>query len=198
MAGVGLLVFRNWVCGIISGEICVHLPTHLRTWDPGCRNLEPRSKVNFYACWGGSAPPELPLPVSLWPPPSGMDLQPDMPQTGLFQERATFRPSKVLPPCTSYSRNEVQERKRGAVEHVFIHRIDAVLVGIVSSAGDAIFAKFYRKCLKQSKLHILRYRTCHSFQDALFSRSANDGTARRQGLGSPHKGYLNISRQPFA
>ena len=67
----------------------------------------------------------------------------------------------------------------GCTARIYAQNFDAVLVVIVISAGDAIFAKFYQKCLKHTKLHILSYRTCHIFQDALFLRSANDGTPRR-------------------
>ena len=43
----------------------------------------------------------------------------------------------------------------GCTARLFAQNFDAVLVVIVISAGDAIFAKFYQKSLKQTKLDIL-------------------------------------------
>ena len=47
----------------------------------------------------------------------------------------------------------------GCTAHLFAQNFDAVLVVIVISAGDAIFAKFHKKLSKRVKLHILRVQT---------------------------------------
>ena len=56
----------------------------------------------------------------------------------------------------------------GGTAPIYAQNFDAVLVVIVISAGDAIFAKFHEKLVKRSKLHILTYRTCRFFQDTRF------------------------------
>ena len=43
----------------------------------------------------------------------------------------------------------------GCTARIYAQNFDAVLVVIVISAGDAIFAKFYKKRPKHTKLHIL-------------------------------------------
>ena len=56
----------------------------------------------------------------------------------------------------------------GAVKHVFLQKNSgAVFVVIVISAGDAIFAKFYKKCLKHVKLHICSFLVCCFFQESV-------------------------------
>ena len=67
--------------------------------------------------------------------------------------RLTFRPRFYN--SSSCSRNEVQKKMGGCPARIYVQNFDAVLVVIVISAGDAIFAKFYQKCLKHTKLHIL-------------------------------------------
>ena len=47
----------------------------------------------------------------------------------------------------------------GCTAHLFAQNFDAVLVVIVISAGDAIFAKFHNKLLKCVKLLILTIQT---------------------------------------
>ena len=42
---------------------------------------------------------------------------------------------------------------------LFVQSFDAVLVVIVISAGDAIFAKFHKKWLKHVNIYISRYTT---------------------------------------
>ena len=52
---------------------------------------------------------------------------------------------------------EMRFRKQmgGCAARIYAQNFDAVLVVIVISAGDAIFAKFYQKCKKHTKLHTL-------------------------------------------
>ena len=45
----------------------------------------------------------------------------------------------------------------GCTARLFVQNFDAVLVVIVISAGDAIFAKFFKKYIKHEKLHISKY-----------------------------------------
>ena len=51
---------------------------------------------------------------------------------------------------------------RGCEARLFAQNFDAVLVVIVVSAGDAIFAKFHKPILKHIKLHISRHMGCCS------------------------------------
>ena len=56
----------------------------------------------------------------------------------------------------------------GCKARLFAQNFDAVLVVIVISAGDAIFAKFYNKLLKLVKVHISTYMVWCLFQEAFF------------------------------
>ena len=71
----------------------------------------------------------------------------------------------------------------GCKARLFAQNFDAVLVVIVISPGDAIFAKLHRKCLEHLKQHISRYMVCCFFQDALFLRSAVDSEGPGPGPG---------------
>ena len=56
----------------------------------------------------------------------------------------------------------------GCKARLFVQNFGAVLVVIVISAGDAIFAKFHKKYLKRAKLPISRYMVSCFFQEAVF------------------------------
>ena len=66
---------------------------------------------------------------------------------------------------------------------LFVQNFGAVLVVIVISAGDAIFAKFHKKLLKCMKLHISRHMVCCFFQEAVFLGSAVDSEGPGPGPG---------------
>ena len=78
----------------------------------------------------------------------------------------------------------------GCTARLFAQNFDAVLVGIVIYAEDAIFAKFYQMCPKPLKLHILRYRTCRFFRDTHFFevwlRQRRARARAWPGTGAPH------------
>ena len=71
----------------------------------------------------------------------------------------------------------------GCTARLFAQNFDAVLVVIVISAGDAIFAKLHKKCLKLVTLHISTYIVCCFFQEAFFLRSAVDSEGPGPGPG---------------
>ena len=75
----------------------------------------------------------------------------------------------------------------GCTARLFAQNFDAVLVVIVICAGDAIFVKFYEKCLKHVKLHISRYMGCGFFHPgAVFWGSAVDSKGSGPGPGPGH------------
>ena len=67
----------------------------------------------------------------------------------------------------------------GRKAHLFVQNFDAVLIVIVISAGDAIFAKFQKKKIKHVTLHV------SSIQYVVFSMKRFFEVCRRQRRARP-------------
>ena len=84
----------------------------------------------------------------------------------------------------------------GCKARLFVQNFGEVLVVMIISAADAIFAKFNKKLLTRVKLPISRYMVRCVFQEALFLRSAVDSEGPRPGPdpgpGTKHGAHASV------